>query len=130
MKIPSVILSFIILFQSINFDLCDFNKLHNFVVDVNCHLESGESFTEFIADHYSNFSNSHEHKGELHEDEEHGELPFKHQHVEHQIQLVYVFFSTEFESYNDDFVNRTNNFSYEEPSSKLFINNFFQPPRI
>lgn len=129
-KISSIILSFIILFQSVKLDLCDFNKLNNFVADVNCHLQSGESFAEFIADHYSEIVGSHVHKGELHEHEEHGELPFKHQHAEHQIQLVYVFFSNEYASYYEDIISNINNVVYKEPSTNLFSDSFFQPPRV
>ena len=35
MKVPSLILSLIILFQSLNFEITDINKVSNFINDIN-----------------------------------------------------------------------------------------------
>jgi len=130
MKLASLILSVIILFQSLNFEITDINKISNFINDINCHMQEGESFAEFIADHYKDQSDSHEHKGELHEHEDHGELPFKHQHLDSHIQLVFVFFSNDFETNFEEKITSNNNFNYREPSSNLFTDSPFQPPRV
>ena len=130
MKVPSLILSLIILFQSLNFEITDINKVSNFINDINCHIEEGESFAEFIADHYKNNSEPHEHNGNFHQHEDHGELPFKHQHVDSHIQLVFVFFPNDFETNFEEIIALKNNFDYREPSTDLFSDSPFQPPRI
>ena len=130
LKVTSFILSLIVLIQSFNFDLDDFNKVPNFIKDINCHIQAGENFTDFIADHYGEFEESHEHKGNFHEHEEHGELPFKHQHADTHFQLVFILVSTSFTSENKDFITKNNNFCYKESFSNLSINSFLQPPRI
>ena len=130
MKIPSLIVAIIVLFQSSNFEIMDINKVSNFINDINCHIQEGESFAEFIADHYKNNSEPHEHKGDFHEHDDHGELPFKHQHLENHIQLVFVFFSNDFEANIEENMALDNNFNYIEPSSNLFSDSLFQPPRV
>ena len=130
MKVSSFILSLLVLFQSFNFEIADVNKVSNFISDINCHIQEGESFAEFIADHYKNNSESHEHKGTLHEHDDHGELPFKHQHLDSHIQLVFVFFSTDFETKFEENIASNNIFNYREPSSNLFSDSLFQPPRV
>lgn len=130
MKSISFILAFVVLFQSFNFEITDINKLSNFINDINCHVQDGESFADFIADHYKNDSESHEHKGVQHEHDDHGELPFKHQHMDSHVQLVFVFFSNEFNSNYEELNDSVDNFNYTEPTSDLFLNSLFQPPRV
>lgn len=130
LKITSFILSLIVLVQSFNFDLDDFNKVPNFIKDISCHIEDGETFTDFITDHYGEFETSHKHKGNLHEHEEHGELPFKHQHADNHFQLVFILNSTNFISEAKNLILKNKNYAYNEPFSNLYLNSFFQPPRI
>lgn len=129
MKLSSAILSFIVLIQSFNFDIEDLNKISNFINDVGCHLNEGESFSDFIEDHYLN-ADLHLHEGDSHNHEEHGELPFKHQHSDNHFQLAFVFFLNEFTVKSDDFISSDKNFSYKEPSTNLAINSFYQPPKV
>ena len=129
MKLSSFILSFIVLFQSFNFDLEDVNKLPNFIKDASCHIAEGENFSDFINDHYLD-SDSHQHKDDLHQHEKHGELPFKHQHTDSHFQLVYVFFSNESIAKDECLIVSNNNFFYNEPSTNLGLNSFFQPPKV
>jgi hypothetical protein len=130
MKISSLILSFIILFQSLSFEIMDINKFSNFISDMNCHIQEGESFAEFISDHYKDNSDPHEHKGILHEHDDHGELPFKHQHLDNHIQLVFVFFPNDFQTNFEERIASNKNFNYREPLSNLFSDSLFQPPRV
>jgi len=119
-----------VLFQSFNFEIEDFNKIPNFMEDIECHINAGESFGDFIADHYDIFSNNHDHRGNTCKHDAHGELPFKHQPVENSIQLVYVFFPNDFETNFEESVVTNNNFNYREPSTNLFFDCLFQPPRV
>ena len=131
MKLSSFILSFVVLFQSFNFDLGDVQKLPNFISDASCHISEGESFSDFIGDHYLN-SDSHEHDQEddSHKHEKHGELPFKHQHADNHFQLMYVFFLNEIQVNDESIIASNDNFFYNEPSSNLGLNNIFQPPKV
>lgn len=130
MKLSSFILSFVVLFQSFNFDLGDLQKLPNFINDVSCHINDGESFSDFIGHHYLN-SDSHEHNNEdSHEHEKHGELPFKHQHSDSHFQLMYVFLTNEIKINGENLIVSNNNFFYNEPSTNLGLNSIFQPPKV
>lgn len=123
-KILAIIVSITILFQSFGLEIEDLNKFPELVDHISCHLNSGDSFAEFIAMHYGSEVNNHEL-----EHNEHKELPFKHQHVESHLQMAFIIYV-----YNDS-INfneiklDTNNFTYKEPTTNLFINNFFQPPQ-
>jgi len=123
-RISAIILSFTILFQSFNFDLEDFNKIPTLVEHITCHLKSGDSFTEFIAMHYGTESNNHEQ-----DHKEHNELPFKHQHLESHFQMVFILCVQNYPVNFNEINLETNNFKYKEPSTNLFIDNFFQPPQ-
>ena len=130
MKLSAIILSFTILFQSFNFEISDFNKIPNFIDDIKCHVNAGESFSDFIADHYNILSNGHDHSGNTCKHDAHGELPFKHQHIDTHSQVVFIILANDFfTDYQESFL-KNKKYSYKEPTSNLFINKFFQPPRV
>jgi hypothetical protein len=120
----AIILSFTILFQSFNFDLKDFNKIPTLVDHISCHLKEGDSILEFLSMHYGNESNIHEE-----EHKEHKELPFKQQHLESNFQIVFILNVQNYPLNFNEIKLETNNFTYKEPTTDLFINNFFQPPQ-
>lgn len=124
-KVASVILSFTILFQSFNFDLSDVDKIPTLVEHLTCHLEKGDSFSDFVSMHYGSTSEKHEedHSG-------HKELPFKHQHVDTHFQIAFVIWSNNYPIESMDYTAKASKFTYKEPSTQLFTNNFFQPPKV
>ena len=123
-KISAIILSFTILFQSFNFDIDDINRLPALVDHISCHLKSGDSFAEFIEKHYGSESNNHE---QDHKD--HNKLPFKHQHLESHFQMVFILCVHNYPINFNEINLESNNFTYKEPITNSFINNFFQPPQ-
>lgn len=125
-KIAVYILSFTILFQSFNFEWDDYAKIPTLVNHIMCHTENGDNLSDFISMHYGSMKNIH--NGEH---EEHQKLPFKHEHLEAHYQLDFIFYDTDNAVANLDENNFSNkNFSYKEPSTDLYINNFFQPPQV
>jgi len=124
-KIAAIILSFTVLFQSFNFDLTDVQKIPTLVAHFSCHLEKGDNLSDFVSLHYG--SSIEKHQEDHHE---HKELPFKHQHIDSHFQLAFLIGTNSYPINHSDSKVETNNFNYKEPSSQLFENNFFQPPKI
>ena len=123
-KLTAFILSFTILAQSASFDIIDITKFSTFFTHINNHIDEGDDFADFIDLHYGNKIDLHQNKHK-----EHKELPFKHQHIDSNFQFVFVLdtYNLNISSPEDRF--KLNNFNYEEPTSNLYINNFFQPPQ-
>jgi len=123
-KILTVILSFTILFQSLDFKINDFNELPTLIDHIACHFETGDSFSDFISLHYGSLANKHksEHK-------EHQKLPFKHQNSDAHFHLDYILFANNTEVNSSEITLEKRKFTYKEPSVNLFANRFFQPPQ-
>ncbi|SNR31903.1 hypothetical protein SAMN06265371_101200 [Lutibacter agarilyticus] len=124
-KIAAFILSFIILFQSLSFDIQDVVKIPTLINHISCHLNGGDNLADFIEKHYGNQSETH--KSEHHE---HKELPFKHQHLDSHFQVAFVVYFQQYPFQMIEFIPENNNFNYAEPLTSLVVNNFFQPPKL
>ena len=123
-KLTVIILSITILLQSFNFEVKDFNKIPTLLDHITCHFNTGDSLADFISMHYGSEANMHK---DAHK--EHKELPFKQKHLETSFQYVYMIFLEGFSGSFKEIAFRKNNFAYNEPTSNLFINSFFQPPQ-
>ena len=123
-KISVIILSFTILIQSFNFELTDVNKISTLVDHITTHVETGDSFADFISMHYGSKLSTHKN-----EHKEHRELPFKHEHLEAHFQYVYTLISEDIFVSFEDITFKENKFVYNEPTSNSFVNNVFQPPQ-
>ena len=123
-KIFAIILTFAILFQSFSLEIEDFNKFPTLIDHISCHLKSGDSFADFITLHYGSDFNNHEQ-----EHKEHKELPFKHQHADAHYHIVYIICNNNYAIKNSAVIDISKNFTYNEPSTNLYVNNFFQPPQ-
>ena len=123
-KILAIILSSIILAQSMSFDLCDIDKMPNLINHFVCHIKAGDSFSEFLDMHYGSLTKKHngEHK-------EHEQLPFKHHQFDTHVQFMFVICNNNYPVKTTFFKNTERYFSYKEPFTKLFTVNFFQPPK-
>ena len=123
-KIGAFILSFTILFQSFNFEIDDVYKLPTLINHITCHIENGDSFGNFIDLHYGNDKKSHQEKHKEHKD-----LPFKHQHSDSHVQLIYVMSSSNFDFNFSETRFENGKFTYKNLFSNQYINNFLQPPQ-
>lgn len=123
-KIAAFILSFIILFQSLSFDLANFGKISILVNHISSHLNEGDNFMEFIEMHYGNKLENH-----IDKHDEHKKLPFKHQHLDAHFQLTYLVYFYQYPlKYTEDIFEK-NKFNYTETTTTLVVHNFFQPPQ-
>jgi hypothetical protein len=124
-KVATVILSFTILIQSFSFDIGDLNKIPVLVDHFMCHIESGDSIDGFFSMHYGAKTVNHQN-----DHKEHEKLPFKHQHLDSHFQIDYILCEYNNPIELKETILNNNNFTYKEPSSKLFSDNLFQPPQI
>jgi len=124
-KFFAMLLSSIVLIQSVHFDVNDIAKIPNLLDHVVYHIGYGENISDFMNQHYGSLRDVHKEKHDSHKN-----LPFKHQHVESHFQMVYIVSEVivEFNIKEDQI--QSNNFTYCEPISNLFSHSFFQPPKV
>ncbi len=126
-KLFSIIFANLILFQSFNIGFDDFSKLNTLLEHASFHQENyGDSFLEFISEHYGEEFKNHSNVHKEHED-----LPFKHdqQSCQH-IPTIFMLNSTAIELNEYVFVDALKTFSYKESYSIYEKPSVFQPPRL
>ncbi len=125
-KLLSIVFANLILFQSFNISLEDFSKLDVLMEHAAYHQETyGDSFLEFISEHYGsdNFEHGMEH-------DEHEELPFKHEHQTcHQPPTAFAVLDFNLDIKQQIYVNKSANFFYKESHSLFEKPSVFQPPK-
>lgn len=124
-KVAAFILALTVLIQSFNFDASDLQKIPTLVNHFSSHFDNGDSLSEFVSMHYGSSTQNHEE-----EHQEHGELPFKHQHIDSHFQLAFVITVNQYPLDCIETSHDTQNFNYKEPLTSLVVHNFFQPPKI
>lgn len=130
-KLFSILLSFIILFQSIGISANDIIQIDEFIEHAQFHNDQyGDNVIIFISKHYGELKADHDKEHEE-EREEHDQLPFNNancSHISYMIVLVLNSFKKEL---NEPALSeRTEaNFFYQEPTSSLHKLGLFQPPR-
>jgi len=125
-KFITILLSNLILLQSLNIDVASFSKLNVLLEHAQFHQEKyGDSFFEFLSEHYGNQNllAKKEHK-------EHKDLPFKQNthNCTHHI-TDFSFNTTFFEIKNNVFLESKPNYSYKESLSFFEKPSIFQPPK-
>ncbi len=128
-KIASILVAFLLLFQSLNIHFDDIAELDELIEHAQFHAnEHGDNFFVFISKHYGELKKDHEQQHQE-EKEEHERLPFQHQSP--------TFFSPVFvlcqNGLNTDFVEEINypaaNYHYFMTYHSLYQDRPFQPPR-
>ena len=126
-KVFAILFSTLILVQSSNISFEDFSKLNVLLEHAKFHQESyGDSFFEFLTEHYGESTMQHED-----DHEEHQELPFKHQHD--CTHITFDFTANQlfkFENGQHNFRQIPFNFFYKESSSLFEKPSVFQPPKL
>jgi hypothetical protein len=125
-KFITILLSNLILLQSLNVDVESFSKLDVLLEHAQFHQEKyGDSFFEFLSEHYGtqDLLDKKEHK-------EHKDLPFKHSthNCTHHI-TDFSLSNTLFEIKNNIFLESKPNYSYRESLSFFEKTSIFQPPK-
>ncbi len=126
-KVFAILFSTLIFAQSSNISFEAFSKLNVLLEHAKFHQETyGDSFFEFLAEHYGERTIQH-----VNDHKEHEELPFKHQndctHIAYDFTVNQVF---NFDSNQQNFIQFPFNFFYEESSSIFEKPSVFQPPKL
>ncbi len=126
MKFIAIILSNLILLQSLNINLESFSKLEVLLEHAQYHQEKyGDSFLEFLSEHYGDkdLLATKNHK-------EHENLPFKHTNHNCTYHITdFSFENTLFEIKKNIVLQTKPNYSYKELHSNFEKTSIFQPPK-
>ncbi|MDX1773208.1 hypothetical protein [Oceanihabitans sediminis] len=123
----SISFSILILIQSINIGVEDVSRINTLIEHASYHQETyGDSFFEFLVEHYVDTDEIHDANHEEHED-----LPFK-QHNQNCIHTstAFTFESIEYQFNHLAFIEIPFNFFYKEGISSFEKPSIFQPPRF
>ncbi|MFL0353404.1 hypothetical protein [Xanthomarina sp. GH4-25] len=126
-KLIAISYSFLILFQSFNLSFEDFSKLSTLLEHAQYHQENyGDSFVDFISEHYGDAKFQHENNHEEHED-----LPFKHHHQTCvHANAAFTLPTSNFTLEYQPFIAIPCNFFYKESISLFEKSSIFQPPKF
>ena len=123
-----IIYSFLILIQSFNINIEDISKFNALLEHSKYHKQMyGDTFFEFLSEHYGNEMASHENKHR-----EHQELPFKdHHHLLCHINTPFILTPQVIYVINyQEFTERPVIFLYKESFSSFEKQSVFQPPKL
>jgi hypothetical protein len=123
-KFGAIILSLSILFQSAGLELNDMYKIPLFITHLSNHIDEGDNFSDFMDLHYGTDVESHKNKHQ-----EHKELPFKHQHNDTHMHIVYALHAPKIELSSLENIFENKIFYYKKPFISTYENSFFQPPQ-
>ena len=127
-KLVVIFYSCLILFQSFNINIEDFSKFSVLIEHANYHKEMyGDTFLEFLSEHYGEQKTSHPNNHKEHED-----LPFKnHHHMLCHINTVFIL--TPYITYHINYQSHQDiplDFFYKESVSLFEKPSVFQPPKL
>ncbi|WP_338732567.1 hypothetical protein [Mangrovimonas cancribranchiae] len=125
-KVVALTYSLLILIQSFNINLEDLNKINALIDHAQFHKEMyGDSFIQFLAEHYGDAKDDHESDHKEHED-----LPFKDcHHLCTHINVTFISPNTSFKISNEEFVEIPCNFFYKDTFTSFEKPAVFQPPK-
>ena len=125
-KILAFTYSFLILIQSFNINLEDISKFNVLLEHAEFHEEMyGDTFFQFLAEHYGDARDNHENDHKEHED-----LPFKDSHhMCTHINTSFISVANNFELNYHEFIEIPFNFHYKETVTDSEKTSIFQPPK-
>ncbi|WP_419211460.1 hypothetical protein ACNR9Q_12000 [Maribacter sp. X9] len=129
-KLFSILLSFVILLQSLGIHYDDLVQLDELIEHAQFHNEQyGDDVIVFLSKHYGELKADHQ-KQHQEEKEDHEKLPFNHHcHITSVTAFVPNTFNSELKQWEDlDY--KTPIFHYQAPSSSLHSEGILQPPRL
>jgi hypothetical protein len=125
-KLIAISYSLLILVQSFNFSFEDLSKLSTLIEHAEFHQKNyGDSFLEFLSEHYGETKFAHGNNHDEHED-----LPFKHHHQTcAHTNSAFTLQTLNFDLESLPFIEIPFNFHYTESSSLFEKQSVFQPPK-
>ncbi|MDJ0646210.1 MAG: hypothetical protein QNJ57_09545 [Flavobacteriaceae bacterium] len=129
-KVFSILVSGLILIQSLQIDLSDIARLDDLVKHANMHSKKyGDNFLTFISKHYGELKLDHS-KKHKEEQKDHERLPFDHQSGSQYSGITFVLMPTHKELVKPETIlNTTVSFYYQETNSLFEKSKIFQPPK-
>lgn len=126
-KTVAILYASLMLFQSLNMSFEDVSKFSALFEHASYHQETyGDSFFDFLSEHYGQATVDHEK-----EHSEHDDLPFKHDHKTCcQVNVSFTLQNFDFIRSYTSFVEIPFNFFYKESTSSFEKISIFQPPRL
>ncbi|MCK0124850.1 hypothetical protein MWU76_10600 [Gelidibacter sp. F2691] len=126
-KLLAIFYASLILFQSLNISFEDASKLSVLIEHATYHQETyGDSFVQFISEHYGASLVQHEN-----EHSEHENLPFKHDgHNSCQAHTNFTLLHFDVLKPYETFTEIPFNFFYKESTSLFEKPSVFQPPQL
>lgn len=126
-KLIAILYASLVFFQSLNISFEDASKLSALMQHAAYHQEIyGDSFFDFLSEHYGKTSVDHENDHSEHED-----LPFKHDHKTCcHVNTSFTIQSFDFVRTYRSFVEIPFNFYYKESIYSFVKPSVFQPPRV
>lgn len=126
-KLVVIIYSLLILAQSFHINIEDISKFNAFLKHCKYHKDVyGDTFLDFLSEHYGNQMMSHESKHSDHKD-----LPFKDDHILCHTNPPFIFSSQLISIANPpEFIENSDVFSYKDSFSSFEKPYVFQPPRV
>jgi len=125
-KLVAFSYSFLILIQSFSINLEDFSKINTLIEHAQFHKEKyGDTFFEFIAEHYGDVKDDHTNNHKEHED-----LPFKDsQHLLSHTNTSFINIANNFDFSYQEFITIPFNFFYTDSHTNFEKSSVFQPPK-
>ena len=124
-RIISILLIGLLLFQSSNVSISDILLINNFFKHAEFHQKNyGDSFLEFLSEHYGDKQQAHQSKNQ-----EHPKLPFA-DHQNKSDTIITIHITSIYRIKDQTSTTGTPNYIYKEPVSKFEKLSIFQPPKL
>ncbi|MEH6534892.1 MAG: hypothetical protein V7719_00760 [Psychroserpens sp.] len=126
-KVFGIVFSLLVLFQSLNIGVEDISKFSVLLEHAEYHQDTyGDSFFQFLGEHYGDVKDDHGNDHEEHED-----LPFKHNHQSCvHASAAFTFDIITFNLNYESFIEIPFNFFYKESISLFERPTVFLPPKL
>ena len=130
-RLTSILLSSLMLLQSLHFGVSDLTQLDELLEHASYHQQQfGDSFLSFLSKHYGDQKEKHQ-QDHREEQPDHEQLPFQQipQHISGHSQF-YMPGRLHWESLQDNGETQSHNFFYLSGSPVVHTDGIFQPPRL
>ncbi len=130
-RLTSILLSALMLLQSLHFGVSDLLQLDDFMQHVRYHQEEfGDSFLTFLSKHYGDQKEKHQ-QDKREEQSDHEQLPFQ-QTLQHMLghAQFYVPGRLLWDNPPENGESQSHKFYYLSQSPTVHTDGIFQPPRL
>ena len=128
-KCVSILLSALVLLQSVRLDMGDLAQLDELIEHARFHADKyGDNFLVFLSKHYGDLQNDHK-QAHQEEQSQHEKLPFSHQSCQHLVADFLISGRTITLVKTTPALDSSRGFHYQETYASFERFDIFQPPR-